>query len=52
MTLLFIAVNIDLEDKAEKSKSFGSNGKRKCWNIAFGVPDTWGEYMNRGVNLG
>ncbi|OMC83116.1 hypothetical protein [Viridibacillus sp. FSL H8-0123] len=35
---LLHAVNIDLEDKAEKS--IGSNGKRKYWNIAFGVPDT------------
>jgi hypothetical protein len=35
---LLTAVNIDLEDKAEKS--IGSNGKRKYWNIAFGVPDT------------
>lgn len=35
---LLNAVNIDLEDKDEKS--IGSNGKRKYWNIAFGVPDT------------
>ena len=35
---LLHAVNIDLEDKAVKS--IGSNGKRKYWNIAFGVPDT------------
>jgi len=35
---LLTAMNIDLEDKAEKS--IGSNGKRKYWNIAFGVPDT------------
>ena len=35
---LLSAINIDLEDKAEKS--IGSNGKRKYWNIAFGVPDT------------
>lgn len=35
---LLDAVNIDLEDKTEKS--IGSNGKRKYWNIAFGVPDT------------
>ncbi|MGG0706654.1 hypothetical protein [Bacillus paramobilis] len=31
------AVNID-KDKPEKS--IGSNGKRKYWNIDFGVPDT------------
>ncbi|HDX9580714.1 TPA: hypothetical protein ROX88_004384 [Bacillus pseudomycoides] len=35
---LLDAVNIDLEDKIQKS--IGSNGKRKYWNIAFGVPDT------------
>lgn len=35
---LLDAINIDLEDKAEKS--IGSNGKRKYWNISFGVPDT------------
>jgi len=35
---LLDAVNIDLEDKTEKA--IGSNGKRKYWNIAFGVPDT------------
>lgn len=35
---LLNAVNIDLEDKAQKS--IGSNGKREYWNIAFGVPDT------------
>lgn len=35
---LLTAVNIDLEDKAEKF--IGSDGKRKYWNIAFGVPDT------------
>lgn len=35
---LLQAINIDLEDKAEKS--IGRNGKRKYWNIAFGVPDT------------
>jgi len=35
---LLHAVNIDLEDKVEKS--IGSNGKRKYWKIAFGVPDT------------
>ena len=34
---LLQAINIDLEDKAEKS--IGSNGKRKYWNISFGVPD-------------
>ncbi|MFB7159549.1 hypothetical protein [Lysinibacillus sp. NPDC056232] len=35
---LLQAVNIDLEDKTEKL--IGSNGKRKYWNISFGVPDT------------
>lgn len=35
---LLQAINIDLEDKAEKQ--IGSNGKRKYWNISFGVPDT------------
>ncbi|MGG0185501.1 hypothetical protein [Bacillus rhizoplanae] len=35
---LLDAVNIDLEDKTEKS--IGSNGKRKYWSIAFGVPNT------------
>lgn len=35
---LLTAVNIDLEDKAEKL--IGSDGKRKYWNISFGVPDT------------
>lgn len=35
---LLQAINIDLEDKNEKS--IGSNGKRKYWNISFGVPDT------------
>lgn len=35
---LLNAINIDLEDKTEKF--IGSNGKRKYWNIAFGVPDT------------
>lgn len=35
---LLQAINIDLEDKSEKS--VGSNGKRKYWNISFGVPDT------------
>lgn len=34
---LLQAVNIDL-DKAEKS--IGENGKRKYWNIDFGVPET------------
>ncbi|HDR8182591.1 TPA: hypothetical protein QC116_001943 [Bacillus thuringiensis] len=34
---LLQAVNID-KDKPEKS--IGSNGKRKYWNIDFGVPDT------------
>lgn len=35
---LLDAVNIDLEDKNEKS--IGSYGKRRYWNIAFGEPDT------------
>lgn len=35
---LLSAINIDLEDRFEKS--IGSNGKRKYWNISFGVPDT------------
>ena len=35
---LLQAINIDLEDKAETS--IGSDGKRKYWNISFGVPDT------------
>ena len=35
---LLTAVNIDLEDKAEKF--IGSDGKRRYWNISFGVPDT------------
>ncbi|WP_299095671.1 hypothetical protein [uncultured Metabacillus sp.] len=34
---LLDAVNIDLD---KPGKSIGSNGKRKFWNIAFGVPDT------------
>ena len=34
---LLHAVNIDLDKPA---KSIGSSGKRKYWNIAFGVPDT------------
>lgn len=34
---LLQAINIDL-DKPEKL--IGSNGKRKHWNISFGVPDT------------
>lgn len=40
---LLTAVNIDLEEKTEKS--IGSNGKRKYWNIAFGVPDTNKYYL-------
>ncbi|WP_394189012.1 hypothetical protein [Paenisporosarcina quisquiliarum] len=43
---LLDAVNIDLDDKAEKS--IGSNGKRKYWNINFGVPDT---HMNFLVTI-
>ncbi len=35
---LLNAINIDLEDKTEKF--IGYNGKRKYWNISFGVPDT------------
>jgi len=35
---LLNAINIDLEDKSEQA--IGSKGKRKNWNIAFGVPDT------------
>lgn len=31
------AINIDLD---KPGKSIGSNGKRKYWNISFGVPDT------------
>ncbi|CAG9623752.1 hypothetical protein [Sutcliffiella rhizosphaerae] len=31
------AVNIDLD---KPRKSIGSNGKRKYWNISFGVPET------------
>lgn len=34
---LLHAVNIDLDKHA---KSIGSSGKRKYWNIAFGVPET------------
>ena len=34
---LLDAINIDLD---KPGKSIGSNGKRKHWNIAFGVPDT------------
>lgn len=34
---LLNAVNIDLD---KPGKSIGSNGKRKYWNISFGVPDT------------
>jgi hypothetical protein len=31
------AINIDLD---KPGKLIGSNGKRKYWNVAFGVPDT------------
>ncbi|MGE7926737.1 hypothetical protein [Lysinibacillus xylanilyticus] len=34
---LLQAINIDLD---KPRKSIGSNGKRKYWNISFGVPDT------------
>lgn len=34
---LLDAINIDLD---KPGKSIGSNGKRKHWNISFGVPDT------------
>ncbi|MGE7673163.1 hypothetical protein ACQKMV_06195 [Lysinibacillus sp. NPDC094403] len=34
---LLQAINIDLD---KPGKSIGSNGKRKNWNISFGVPDT------------
>jgi hypothetical protein len=34
---LLQAINIDLD---KRGKSIGSNGKRKYWNIDFGVPDT------------
>ena len=34
---LLQAINIDLD---KPGKSIGSNGKRKYWNIDFGVPDT------------
>lgn len=40
---LLDAINIDLDDKAEKS--IGSNGKRKYWNINFGVPDTHKNFL-------
>lgn len=36
-TQLLDAINIDLD---KPGKSIGSNGKRKHWNISFGVPDT------------
>ncbi|MCG3089297.1 hypothetical protein [Sporosarcina cyprini] len=32
------AINIDLDDKTEKS--IGSNGKRRYWDIWFAVPET------------
>lgn len=35
---LLDAINIDLDKKSEKP--IGGNGKRKNWNIAFGVPNT------------
>jgi hypothetical protein len=34
---LLHAINIDLD---KPGKSIGSNGKRKHWNVQFGVPDT------------
>ncbi|WP_445480291.1 hypothetical protein ACULLL_08980 [Lysinibacillus irui] len=34
---LLQVINIDLD---KPGKSIGSNGKRKHWNISFGVPDT------------
>lgn len=34
---LLDAISIDLD---KPGKSIGSNGKRKYWNISFGVPDT------------
>ncbi|WP_418300910.1 hypothetical protein [Lysinibacillus fusiformis] len=34
---LLQAINIDLD---KPGNSIGSNGKRKYWNISFGVPDT------------
>ncbi|MGE7945033.1 hypothetical protein ACQKNB_23570 [Lysinibacillus xylanilyticus] len=34
---LLQAINIDLD---KPGKSIGTNGKRKHWNISFGVPDT------------
>lgn len=34
---LLQAINIDLD---KPGKSIGHNGKRKYWNISFGVPDT------------
>ncbi|MFF2176189.1 hypothetical protein ACFVT8_07000 [Lysinibacillus sp. NPDC058147] len=34
---LINAINIDID---KPGKSIGSNGKRKHWNILFGVPDT------------
>ena len=40
---LLDAINIDLDDKAEKS--IGINGKRKYWNINFGVPDTHKNFL-------
>ncbi|TCP21883.1 hypothetical protein EV207_13925 [Scopulibacillus darangshiensis] len=35
---LLDAINIDLDKKS--GKIIGGNGKRKHWNISFGVPDT------------
>ncbi|MGJ9460663.1 hypothetical protein [Oceanobacillus sp. CF4.6] len=35
---LLSAINIDLDKKSRKT--IGDNGKRKHWNISFGVPDT------------
>lgn len=34
---IFLAINIDLDEPGE---SIGSNGKRKYWNVIFGVPST------------
>lgn len=34
---LLVAINIDID---KPGKGIGANGKRKNWNISFGVPDT------------
>ncbi|WP_255505054.1 hypothetical protein [Lysinibacillus sphaericus] len=39
---LLWAINIGLD---KPDKSIGSNGKRKHWNILFGVPDTNKVYL-------